>query len=72
MINWIPRCFKSRFSRHKRLLTIENKLRVVVGGGWARWGMGHKEGTCDEHWVLYVNDESLNSTPETNIALYVN
>ena len=34
--------------------------------------MGIKEGTCDEHWVLYVNDESLNSTTETNIALNVN
>jgi len=34
--------------------------------------MGIKEGTwCDEHWVLYVSDESLNSTPETNIILYV-
>ena len=32
---------------------------------------GMKEGTCDEHWVLYVNDELLNSTPETNITLYV-
>ena len=31
-----------------------------------------KEGTCDEHWVLYVSDESLNSTPKTNITLYVN
>ena len=32
--------------------------------------MGIKEGTCcDEHWVLYVSDESLNSTPEANIAL---
>ena len=34
--------------------------------------MGVKEGTSDKPWVLYVNDESLNSTPETNIALYVN
>ena len=35
--------------------------------------MGIKEGTCrNEHWVLYVSDESLNSTPETNIALNVN
>ena len=42
-------------------------------GRWARWMMGIKEGTCyDEHWVLYVSDESLNSTPETNIVLYVN
>jgi len=36
-------------------------------------GMGFKEGThCDERWVLYANDESPNSTPETNTALYVN
>ena len=34
--------------------------------GWAKWVMGIKEGTCDEHWVLYVSDESLNSIPETN------
>ena len=40
--------------------------------GWARWVIGNKEGTCDEHWVLYVSDESLNSIPETNITLYVN
>ena len=55
---------------------IENKLRVDGGrwvGGWARRVMGRKEGTCcDEHSVLYVSDESLNSTPETFIALYVN
>ena len=42
-----------------------------MGGGWAQWVMGTKEGTCDEHWVSYVPDESLNS-PETNIALSVN
>ena len=36
-------------------------------------GDGIKEGTCcDEHWVLYGSDESLNTTPETNITLYVN
>ena len=34
--------------------------------------MGIKMGTCDEHWVLHVSDESLNSTPEINITLYVN
>ena len=35
--------------------------------------IGIKEGTCyDEHWALYVSDESLNSTPETNITLYIN
>ena len=38
-------------------------------GGWAKWAMGINEGTCDEHWVLYVSDESLNSTSETNIAM---
>ena len=51
---------------------IENNLRVDGGrwvGGWARRVMGRKEGTCcDEHSVLYVSDESLNSTPETIIA----
>ena len=44
-----------------------------MGGRWARWVMGIKEGTCcDEHWVLYVSDESLNSTLEINIALHAN
>ena len=38
----------------------------------ARWGMGIKEGTCGEHWILYVSDESLNSTSETIITLDVN
>ena len=45
------------------------------GGGqreWVKWVMGIKEGTCGEHWVLYVSDESLNSTCKTNITLYVN
>ena len=36
------------------------------------WVMGAKESTCDEHWVLYVSDESLNSTPETNVNIYDN
>ena len=32
-----------------------------------------KEGTCwDEHWVLYLRDESLNSVPEIIITLNVN
>ena len=44
-----------------------------MGGGWAKWVMGIKEGTSwDEHWVLYVSDESLNSTPEIIITLYAN
>lgn len=42
-------------------------------GRWARRAMGIKKGACDdEHWVLYVNDETLNFTPETKIELYVN
>ena len=60
---------------YKTNSTIENKLRItggVVRGGWARLVMHIKEVTCDEHWVLYVNDESLNSTIETNITWYVN
>ena len=32
------------------------------------WVENHIESTCDEHWILYVSDESLNSTPETNIS----
>ena len=41
--------------------------------GWAKGVMGIKEGICwDEHQVLYVSDESLNSIPEIIIVLYVN
>ena len=54
---------------HKRLL--ENKMKVA--GGDEGWALGIKEGTCwNEVWVLCVSDESLNSTPETNNAQYVN
>lgn len=31
-----------------------------------------KECTSDEHWLLYGSVESLDSTPETNITVYVN
>ena len=43
-----------------------------MGEGWTRREMGIKESTCDKHWVLNVSDESLNSTPKINFALYVN
>lgn len=33
--------------------------------GWAKWITEIMEGTCDEHCVLYVIDESKSSTPET-------
>ena len=37
------------------------------------WVVGIKEGTFpDEHWVSYVRDESLGSTPEVKTTLYVN
>ena len=43
-----------------------------MGGGWAKWVLSIKEGTCyDENYVLYVSDESL-SSPGTNITVYVN
>ena len=51
---------------------IDGLLGGAVDWGWVKWGMGIKEGTCDEHWVLYMSDESLASTPQTNLALYVN
>ena len=34
--------------------------------------LGIKEGTCDEHQVLYVSVGLLNCIPETNIILQVN
>ena len=39
--------------------------------GWFSPVMGIKEGTnCMEHWVLYANNESWNTTSKTNDALY--
>ena len=55
---------------------MENKLRVAereVEGGWAKPAISIQEGTyCDEHCVLHVSDESINSTPEANVTLCVN
>ena len=35
------------------------------GGGRAKVARGIKEDTgWDEHWLLYISDESLNSIPE--------
>jgi len=40
-------------------------------GGWGSLVMGIKEGTCwMEHWVLYANHESWNTTPKTNDVMY--
>ena len=41
-------------------------------GGWVKCVMGIKEGIKDEHWVSYVSDESLSSTPEAKTTLCVN
>ena len=40
-------------------------------GGMEKWVMGIEEGTClNDHWVLYVSDESWEST-EAKTILYV-
>ena len=45
----------------------------MLRGEWVKWMMNIKEGNCwNEYWLSYVSDESLNSTPETNITLHVN
>ena len=66
---------KSRNKPHDSLNVREKKNEGwwrEMGQRWARCGMSIKESTCcDEHWVLYVSDESL-SSPETDNALYVN
>ena len=42
-----------------------------VGGRLGKWVMGIEEGTFwDEHWVLYVSDESQESIPEAKTTLY--
>ena len=43
-----------------------------MGGGWTKWVRDIKEDALDEHWVLYIGDESLASIPEIIIALYAN
>ena len=66
---------KEKCKTENRLLVIEAKLRGAEGrwaGGWVKWVMGIRQGACDEHWVSYINDESLNSIPETDMTLYVN
>lgn len=62
---------KEREANHERWFTIESKLKVA-GGEWVGWVKWVVEGTCDEQWVSYVSDKSLNSAPETNIALHIN
>ena len=41
--------------------------------GWGSGVMDIKESTyCMEHWVLYANNESWNTTSKTNNVLYGN
>ena len=40
-------------------------------GERGKWVMGIEDGICwDEQWVLYVSDESWESTPEAKSTLY--
>ena len=59
-----------RETNHERLWTLRNKLRVSEWrevGGRVSLMLGIKKGTdCMEHWVLYVNSESWNTTSKTN------
>ena len=52
----------------------EKKLVVLEGkwvGGWVSPVMGIKEGMYYmDHWVLYANNESWNTTSKTNDVLY--
>ena len=67
---------RGREANHNRLLDTENKLRAFTEGWWGvgergNCVMGIEEGTCwDEHWVLYVRDESRETTPKTKSTLY--
>ena len=54
----------------KEIKNIKDYLQVTFRRALRVTGI--KKGTCDELWMLYVSDESLNSTPETNIILYFN
>lgn len=56
----------------KKLMDREQRVDRGRGWGWAKWVTGIEEDTgYAEHWVLYLRDELLNSTPQTNIILYV-
>ena len=62
---------RGREGNHKRLLNTENKPRVYGDvGERGKWVTGIEEGTCwDEHWVLYVSNESWESTPKAKSTL---
>ena len=47
-------------------------IRRDVGRRIGKIGDGIKEGSCDEHWLMYGIFEILYCILETNITLYVN
>ena len=57
-------------TKHERLWTLRNKLRVLEGrvlGDWVSLVVGIKEGMyCMEHWVWCINDEFWNTASKTN------
>ena len=75
MLSEISKGEKQERKRNKprnRLVTTENKLMVTRRewlGGWVKKVMRIKEGTCDEHILLYGSGEYC--TLAANITLYV-
>ena len=64
---------KKREADPQNTLNYREQTEGRWAGGWVKWVMGIKEGTCDEDLVLYLNDESLlGYAPETNNLLFVN
>ena len=65
---------KYSYKQRGRTINSENKLRIDGWGAGERGKrvMSIEEGTFwDEHWVLYLSDESWESTPQTKSTLYV-
>lgn len=61
---------RERWKPGNRLLTIRGQTEGLGRDAVTQW-WELKEGTCDEHWMPCVGDESLSSIPETDITLYV-
>ena len=43
---------------------------LMAEAGRVKWVMGVEEGTWDDHWVVYVSDESWESTLEAKGTLH--
>jgi len=74
MLSEISQAESSRERQLSYSFTHSLKLRVTEQKGVGEWGgrvMAIKEGTCcDEHWVLYMTNELLNTTTKTYDILY--